>query len=110
MTYGNMIRPGKAPRPCRRVAEAQFGSGIGDGGLVKLPMVHDDRKLTESQVAEARRRRLDAMQLHAIEGNPLDADDVAMFEMFEREAWSHERCRAYILERALKAGKPHAAE
>ncbi len=34
--------------------------------------------------------------LHEIESNPLDADDIAMFEMFEREGWSHERRRAYI--------------
>ena len=32
-----------------------------------------------------------------IEGNPLTADEIAMFEMFEREAWSDNRCRAYIL-------------
>ena len=37
------------------------------------------------------------MRLQEIEGNPLSADDVAMFEMFEREAWPHERRRAYIL-------------
>jgi hypothetical protein len=37
------------------------------------------------------------MNLQAIEGNPLDAEDIAMFEMFEREGWSHERRRAHIL-------------
>jgi hypothetical protein len=37
------------------------------------------------------------MHLQEIEGNPLRAEDVAMFEMFEREAWTHERRRAYIL-------------
>lgn len=42
-------------------------------------------------------RRLDAMRLQEIEGNPLDAEDVAMFEMFEREGWSHERRHAHIL-------------
>ena len=41
------------------------------------------------------------MRLQDIEGNPLDAEDVAMFEMFEREAWSHERRRAYILSQAV---------
>ena len=45
----------------------------------------------------ARKRRLTAMHLQEIEGNPLSADQVAMFEMFEREAWSHEQRRAYIL-------------
>lgn len=39
------------------------------------------------------------MAMQAIEGNPLSPDDIAMFEMFERERWSHERRRAYILAR-----------
>lgn len=59
-----------------------------------------DHPLTEVEVAAARHRRLEAMRLQEIEGNPLDAEQIAMFEMFEREAWPHERCIAYILERA----------
>ena len=43
------------------------------------------------------------MNLQAIEGNPLDAEDVAMFKMFEREGWSDEQCRAYILARVPAA-------
>ena len=46
------------------------------------------------------------MRLQEIEGNPLSADQIAMFEMFEREAWTHERRRAYILAKA----RPLAAE
>jgi hypothetical protein len=46
-----------------------------------------------------RELRLEAMNLQAIEGNPLDAEDIAMFEMFEREGWDDDRCRAYILAR-----------
>ncbi len=38
----------------------------------------------------------------AIEGNPLTPDEIAMFEMLEREGWSPERRRAHI--RSL--GKP----
>ena len=60
----------------------------------------DDVLLTDAEVAEARKRRLEAMALQVIEGNPLDAEDVAMFEMFERERWSHERRRTYLLARA----------
>jgi hypothetical protein len=56
-------------------------------------------KPSADEVAALRRLRLEAMNLHAIEGNPLDAEDVAMFEMFEREGWSDEQCRAYILAR-----------
>ena len=41
------------------------------------------------------------MNLQAIEGNPLDAEDIAMFEMFEHEGGTDEQCRAYILARKL---------
>ena len=57
-------------------------------------------RLSPEQVAVARERRLEAMHLQEIEGNPLDEQDIAMFEMFEREGWDHERCLAYILEQA----------
>ncbi len=46
------------------------------------------------------------MRLLEIEGNPLTPEDIAMFEMFDREGWSHERRRAYIIAKAL----PLAAE
>jgi hypothetical protein len=48
-------------------------------------------------IAASRKRRIAAARLQEIEGNPLTAEDIAMFEMFEREGWSHERRRAYIL-------------
>jgi hypothetical protein len=56
--------------------------------------------LSDEAVAEARKRRIEAMHLQDIEDNPLSADEVAMFEMFERERWPHERRLAYILEKA----------
>ena len=53
--------------------------------------------------AFARRKRLaGAMRLQEIEGNPLDEEQVAMFEMFERKGWSDERCLEHILERARR--------
>jgi hypothetical protein len=67
-------------------------------------------QVTEVDVAFARERRLVAMHLQEIEGNPLDAEQVAMFEMFERERWSHEKRLAYILERVAKARFVSAAE
>jgi uncharacterized protein YjhX (UPF0386 family) len=73
-------------------------------------MGNADNKLSPEDVAQARERRLDAMHLQEIEDNPLDAEQVAMFEMFEREAWSHEQCRAYILERVALKRTVHAAE
>ena len=56
-------------------------------------------RLSATDVDQARRRRLGAMRLQEIEGNPLSSDDIAMFEMFEREGWDDDRCRAYILAR-----------
>lgn len=66
----------------------------------------ESSRLTPEEVTRARKRRLAAMRLQEIEGNPLTPDEVTMFEMFERERWSHEKCRAYILAR----GKVLAAE
>lgn len=52
-----------------------------------------------SRIDEAtRKRRLDMQHLQAIEGNPLTAEEIAMFEMFEREGWSEEQEHAYILD------------
>lgn len=67
-------------------------------------------KLTPQEVEIARQRRLEAMALHEIEGMPLDAEQIAMFEMFEREAWSHERCLEYIRARTRRRSKLQAAE
>ncbi len=37
------------------------------------------------------------MNLQKVENNPLTADEVRMFEMFEREGWSFGKRRAFIL-------------
>jgi hypothetical protein len=63
-----------------------------------MPKVID--RLSPAEIAAARIRRLEAMHLQVIEGNPLDEEDIAMFEMFEREGWDFERRRAYILAQA----------
>lgn len=52
----------------------------------------------------------EAMHLQALEGNPLDAEDVAMFEMFEREGWSQAERIAYILDHARRSTITPAAE
>lgn len=72
-------------------------------------MVMKDEKLSFEEIAAAKIRRLEAMHLQQIEGNPLDAEQVAMFEMFEREGWSHERCLQYLLNRA-RGSAANAAE
>lgn len=48
-------------------------------------------------------RLQEAIHLQALEGSPLNAKQIAMFEMFEREGWSEQRRISYILERAKKA-------
>ena len=52
----------------------------------------------------------EAMHLQAMENNPFDAEDKAMFDMFERRGWSSEQCRAYILEQAKAESLVPAAE
>ena len=52
----------------------------------------------------------EAVHLQAIEGNPLTAEEIAMFEMFEREGWSPERRRAHILHRIEDRARVAAAE
>lgn len=61
-----------------------------------------DKLLSEEEVALARERRLEAMHLQEVEDNPLSAEDIAMFEMFERERWSYARRHEYVMERARK--------
>ena len=39
----------------------------------------------------------EAQHLQVIESNPLSETEIAMFAMFERENWPHERRRAHIL-------------
>ena len=57
-----------------------------------------------------RQQRLkEAIRLHEIEGNPLDAEQVSMFHMFEREGWSDEQRLAHLRERAQRRAAVHSA-
>jgi hypothetical protein len=56
-------------------------------------------RLSPEDVSAARIRRIEAMTLQDIEGNPLSPDQVSMFAMFEQKRWSHERRREYIMAR-----------
>jgi len=58
--------------------------------------------------ADATGRFAEAAHLQAIEGNPLSPDELAMFEMFEREGWAPEDRRAYI-ERQFRVRRRIAA-
>ena len=59
-------------------------------------MSNEQKTLDGKELAAARRCRLVAAHLQAIEDSPPTAGQTAMFEMFEREGWSHEKRRAYI--------------
>jgi hypothetical protein len=59
---------------------------------------------------DAQERLREVMHLQEIEGNPLSSEQVAMFEMFEREAWPQERRLAHIMERARAIAIKSAAE
>ena len=59
-------------------------------------MVAGHRDSDPPRVATASGRLAEAAHLQEIEGNPLTPDQLAMFEMFEREGWSPEDRRAYI--------------
>lgn len=57
-----------------------------------------DRLLTDEELALAIRRGKESTQLQDIVGNPLTAEEVAIFDMFNRERWSHEKRRTYIMD------------
>lgn len=56
-----------------------------------------------------RPRIAEAIRLQEIEGNPLDEEQIAMFDMFEREGWSDAQRLAYLRERALRRAAVHNA-
>lgn len=69
----------------------------------------NQRRLIQLGTPEQRLR--EAIAMHEIEGNPLTEEDIAMFEMFQRENWAHEKRRAYIIEQSrLRRSIPDAAE
>ncbi len=60
--------------------------------------------------AAADGRLAEAAHLQAIEGNPLSPDELAMFEMFEREEWPPEDRRAHIEQQIENRRRIVAAE
>lgn len=42
----------------------------------------------------------EAMHLQSVESNPLDGDDIALFEQFERDGLTPDQRRAHILAQA----------
>ena len=68
------------------------------------------RDSSSPEAAATNGRLAEAVHLQAIEGNPLTAEEITMFEMFEREGWSPERRRAHIVRRIRDRGRVAAAE
>jgi hypothetical protein len=73
-------------------------------------MIDKANRRTPLHHRSPKERRLVMQHLLAIEGNPLTAEEIAMFEMFEREGWSHERRREHILAMFKLPASPEAAE
>ena len=84
----------------------------GSGGEAEYGRTMSGKQLDSSTVASGAANRLlaEAAHLQAIEGNPLTAEEIAMFEMFAREGWSPERRRAHILRQIKDRGRVAAAE
>ena len=68
------------------------------------------KKLPPCPPNDAHLRGLEADHLQEIEGNPLTAEERAMFARFEREGWTTEQQRAHILARFKASAAVHAAE
>lgn len=66
-------------------------------------MTTNDKRLSSEQIAAARQRWREAIRLQEIESNPLDAEQIAMFQMFEQENWSEERIAEHLLMRGRAA-------
>ena len=108
-TWGRTT-PGERQRQLLRLADALE---LGEEALVEAQHRNTGQpraQIAQEEVAAARERRLMAQKLQELEGNPLDAEQIAMFEMFEQERWSHDRCLAYIAERAARRATAAAAE
>ena len=54
------------------------------------------------EISERLKRRAFAIHAHEIEGNPLDAEDIALFERFDREGLTDEERIAIVIKEAQK--------
>lgn len=52
----------------------------------------------------------EASHLQAMESNPLNPDQIAMFKMFDREGWTPERRLEHLRRRAEETAKATIAE
>ena len=73
-------------------------------------MSRDQHDSCSTATVAANGQLAEATHLQAIKGNPLTAEEIAMFEMFEREEWTPQPRRAHILRRIEDRGRVDAAE
>ena len=107
-----------APRPLRSVCSRPQQSALVAGppvaftGATWYGLTVSKKQHHSNSAASAAADQLlaEAAHLQAIEGNPLTAEEIAMFEMFQHEGWSLERRRTYILRRIEDRGRDAAAE
>ncbi|WP_424973316.1 hypothetical protein [Dinoroseobacter sp. S76] len=73
-------------------------------------MLMHKKEHTDQDLRDRRKRFLEAVHLQEMEGNPLDAEDIAIFEMFEREQWTDEQCIAFLNAKAQALATGQKAE
>ncbi len=79
------------------------------GKTAIILIMNRTRKICIEHKTATRQKLLEGIHLQEIEGNPLSAEEIAMFEMFEQQGMSDEECRKYILSR-LNVPALHADE
>jgi hypothetical protein len=69
-------------------------------------------RLTEFELAAAKRNRAAGEASLACEGMYLTSEETALFDQFERDALPHDECRRRLIafSRAQRQAKAHAAE
>lgn len=67
------------------------------------------KNIADVELAAIKRRRESFRAISAVEGIEYTAEDEALFAMFDRERWSHERRLEFLRSRA-RAKAPRAAE
>jgi hypothetical protein len=69
-------------------------------------MKYNQKTPSDREISARRARRLEAMHLQKIEGDPLDDEQVEMFEMFERDRWTDDQIKAHLDARARSRAQP----
>lgn len=63
-----------------------------------------ERGLSAEEVEHRRKALPGVLRIQQIEDNPLTAEEVALLEMFDQEAWPTERCIDAVRDRVSRNG------